>query len=222
MSADLPAVVPARTPGVQFPRAVFCLGVAILVAGLVLRAEDTRGALQITAEALLVAYLAWLFSEAPVTFRRAAAAPTEFKSLVPYALARIGIITGGALGPLPWSVWSPWLVAPAAVFLLGVTMRHAAIRTLGRYYSHHVMRQEDHRVVTQGLYRFIRHPSYAGMLLANLGFTVFFFNLYDAVALLLLATAVAYRILREERVLWQVRGYPSYATGKARLLPGVW
>ncbi|CAL9647900.1 hypothetical protein SUDANB146_06511 (plasmid) [Streptomyces sp. enrichment culture] len=76
--------------------------------------------------------------------------------------------------------------------------------------------------MSHGLYRFVRHPAYTGMLLANLGFTAYFLNPFSVVALVLLFGAVVRRILVEERVLWTVPEYPAYATGRARLLPRVW
>ena len=205
------------------PRLLLVLAVGILTAGLVrYSASDKHGALNAVATGLLAAYLAWFLYEAPVTFRRAQAAPADSRTLVPYALARISVCAGAAFGPLPWSGWSPWLLAPIVLFVAGITGRQIAIRTLGRFYSHHVMRQDGHRVVSHGLYRMIRHPAYAGMLLANVSFTVFFLNPVSVVALILLIAAVVWRIRVEERALWTIPEYPGYALGKARLVPGVW
>ncbi|MEU8799826.1 isoprenylcysteine carboxylmethyltransferase family protein [Spirillospora sp. NPDC048819] len=199
------------------PRLLFAVAAGTLVAGIVRHAFA-----QPAAAGLLAAYLGWLLLEAPVTFRRAAAAPADARTLLPYALARIMLIASASLAPPPWDGWSPWLLVPAAVFASGVALRQAAIRALGRFYSHHVMRQDGHRVVTGGLYGIVRHPAYAGMLLANAGFACLFLNPAGAAALVLLAAAVAWRIRVEERALRDVPGYARYAAGRPRLLPGVW
>lgn len=212
------------------PRLLFLLAVAVLTGGLVrycaLGHGGHRGlgpgALDPAAVGLLAAYLAWFLFEAPVTFRRAASTPADSRTLVPYALSRISVCAGGAFGPLPWSRWSPWLAIPIILFAAGVVGRQVAIRTLGRFYSHHVMRQDGHRVVSHGLYRIIRHPAYAGMLLANASFATFFLNPVSVVALALLFAAVVWRIRVEERALWAIPEYPTYAVGRARLVPGVW
>ncbi|WP_433478601.1 methyltransferase family protein [Spirillospora sp. CA-142024] len=203
------------------PRLLFVAGAAALTAGVVLHA-GRGGTAEHVAAGLLTGYLGWLLLEAPVTFRRAAAPPADARTLLPYALARLLLVVSASLGPLPWDGWSPWLLAPAAAFTAGVALRQAAIRALGRFYSHHVMRQDGHRVVTSGLYGIVRHPAYAGMLLAHIGFTCFFLTPAGVAALLLLAVAVAWRIRGEERALWDVPGYAHYAAGKPRVLPKVW
>ncbi|TDB92341.1 isoprenylcysteine carboxylmethyltransferase family protein [Actinomadura sp. 7K534] len=204
------------------PRLLLVAGAATLVAGIARHAGGDGGAPGKVAAALLAAYLGWLLLEAPVTFRRAAAPPADARTLLPYALARILLVASASFAPLPWDAWSPWQAVPAAVFGAGVLLRQAAIRTLGRFYSHHVMRQDGHRVVTGGLYGVVRHPAYAGMLLANAGFAAFFAGPACAAALLLLGAAVVWRIRVEERALADVPGYRGYAAGRPRLLPGVW
>ncbi|MEU5993384.1 isoprenylcysteine carboxylmethyltransferase family protein [Spirillospora sp. NPDC047418] len=203
------------------PRLLLVLGVGVLTCGIVLNA-GRDGAAGTLAAVLLAAYLGWLLLEAPVTFRRAPAPPADTRTLLPYGLARLLLVTGASLRPPPWDRWTPWLLVPCAVFAAGVVLRRASIRALGRFYSHHVARQDGHRVVTGGPYGTVRHPAYAGMLLANLGFTAFFPHPVTIAALLLLACAVAWRIRVEERSLLDVPGYAQYAAGRPRLLPGVW
>jgi protein-S-isoprenylcysteine O-methyltransferase Ste14 len=205
------------------PPLLFVVGAGVLTTGIVRYAgQALDSAVGAAAIAVLAAYLLWLILEVPVTFRRSAVPPADSRTLLPYALARLCLVTSAAVGPLPWTRWSPMLIIPVVLFALGVAIRHLAIRTLGRFYSHHVMRQDGHQVVTHGPYRVIRHPAYAGMLLAHIGFTAFFLNPVSMVAFVLLAAAVIYRILVEEGPLWVIPGYPDYAIGRARLLPGVW
>ncbi|QKG26811.1 isoprenylcysteine carboxyl methyltransferase [Actinomadura verrucosospora] len=200
------------------PRAAFAAGAGVLTAGIAVHAARGGAA----PAAMLALYLGWLLLEAPVTFRRAAASPADARTLPPYALARLLLVASAALGPFPWAGSSAWSAIPALLFVAGVALRWTAIRTLGRFYSHHVMRQDGHRVVTGGVYRAVRHPAYAGMLLANLAFTCFFLTPLSAAAFVLLVAAVAWRIRVEERAMWDVPGYPPYAAGRARVLPKVW
>ncbi|MFF9756908.1 methyltransferase family protein [Streptomyces sp. NPDC014344] len=199
------------------PRVLFLVGLVLPLAGIVRFAGRDA-----VAVALFVTYLAWLVFETRVTFRHDRGVPAESSTLLPYALARLAVLGGAAFGPMPWLGGSGLLAVPVVVFALGVVGRQAAITTLGRFYSHHVVRRDGHSVVSHGLYRFVRHPAYTGMLLANLGFTAYFLNPFSVVALVLLFGAVVRRILVEERVLWTVPEYPAYATGRARLLPRVW
>ncbi|HEX3315702.1 MAG TPA: isoprenylcysteine carboxylmethyltransferase family protein, partial [Gemmataceae bacterium] len=57
---------------------------------------------------------------------------------------------------------------------LGGTLRIAAVFELGRRFTGLVAIQKDHHLKTDGLYRWIRHPSYAGMLLYTAGFMLVF------------------------------------------------
>lgn len=205
------------------PPLLFVVGAGVLTTGIVRYARHASGStVDGVAVGVLAAYLLWLLLEVPVTFRRSSVPPSDSRTLLPYALARLCLVTSAAIGPFSWSHWSPMLIVPVVLFPLGVGLRHVAIRTLGRFYSHHVMRQDGHQVVTSGPYRVIRHPAYAGMITAHVGFVVFFLSPVSAVALVLLVAAVIYRILVEEGPLWVIPGYPDYATGRARLLPGVW
>jgi protein-S-isoprenylcysteine O-methyltransferase Ste14 len=69
----------------------------------------------------------------------------------------------------------------------------------------------------------VRHPAYLGVIAAHLGFALVFCNRYALLAVLLLVIpAFVRRIAVEEPVLMQIPGYPEYAGGRARLLPGLW
>jgi protein-S-isoprenylcysteine O-methyltransferase Ste14 len=109
------------------------------------------------------------------------------------------------------------------VFCLGVIFRLWAIKTLGRYYSHMVREVKAHIIIDSGPYGFIRHPAYAGMILANAGVLIFFFNPHTAFFFfLILIPAILLRILVEEKTLMHINGYKEYADPKKRLIPFVW
>ncbi|MFB7381543.1 methyltransferase family protein [Kitasatospora purpeofusca] len=207
---------------VRAPQLLFVVAVIAVATGLVVHLRHAGEGVDLVAAVLAACYLAWLAVEIPVTFRTSGSAPRESASLLFYATARIATVSAAVLGPLPWDAWSPLLLLPAAVFVGGVVLRQVAIRTLGRFYSHHVTRQTDHQVVTWGVYRFIRHPAYAGMLSAHVGFVVFFLNPLSVALLVVLAGAITFRIRTEERMLLNIPGYRDYAAGHSRLVPGLW
>ncbi|MET8698120.1 methyltransferase family protein [Kitasatospora sp. NPDC058032] len=223
MSTVEPMAGGAGSPwAVRAPRLLFVLAVLAVGTGLVVHLRHAGDPVDLVAAVLAACYLGWLAVEIPVTFRSSGAAPRESATLLLYAAARIATVSAAVLGPLPWDDWSPLLLVPAAVFVGGVVLRQVAIHTLGRFYSHHVTRQSDHQVVTWGVYRFIRHPAYAGMLSAHLGFVAFFLNPLSAVLLVALCAAITFRIRTEERMLAHIPGYRAYADGHARLVPGLW
>jgi protein-S-isoprenylcysteine O-methyltransferase Ste14 len=109
------------------------------------------------------------------------------------------------------------------VFLFGVCYRLWAIRALGQFYSHRVQTVAQHRIVVSGPYRFTRHPAYAGMIIANAGISMYFFNWVTiCVFLFILVPAILLRIVIEERTLFGIEGYSEFAKQRKRLFPAVW
>jgi len=210
------------TPLRAFPRVLFAIVIMVFAVALSQQLAHHAEAPTPLAAALTLIYLIWLVAEVPVTFRRSSEPVAEGRTLIAYGVARVGTATAAVLGPVPWDGWSVWLALPASAFVAGMLLRLVATRTLGRFYSHHVVRRHDHSVVTAGPYRLVRHPAYSGMILAHVGFVVFFANPVSVAGLLFLVAAVAWRIKVEERVMWTVPGYPEYALTRARVLPGAW
>lgn len=116
--------------------------------------------------------------------------------------------------------------AAAALSLLvgGLALRWYAILTLGRLFTVDVAIQADHTLVETGPYRYVRHPSYTGMLVAFLGVGVYFGNWLSIAALAVpIFLVVMIRIRVEEAALLTTFGvaYSDYCRRTKRLIPGV-
>jgi protein-S-isoprenylcysteine O-methyltransferase Ste14 len=108
-----------------------------------------------------------------------------------------------------------------AAMVAGLALRTWAIATLGRWFTLVVEVAAAQPVVQTGPYRVIRHPSYAGALLAFAGSAVLL-RAWVAAVLGTLALAVAFRrrIDREERLLIaRLPGYGDYVRRTGALLP---
>jgi protein-S-isoprenylcysteine O-methyltransferase Ste14 len=121
---------------------------------------------------------------------------------------------------------APWLLVLAlSLMLAGLVVRWTAILSLGKAFSANVAIRDGQTVKSDGLFRFVRHPSYTGMLLilAAIGLTT-----RNWIALLLVVVpsmaALLYRIHVEEAVLEQAFGnaYYEYRVRTSRLLPGIY
>jgi len=112
-----------------------------------------------------------------------------------------------------------------AIFIAGLILRWYSIIRLGRFFTVNVAIAKDHELIESGPYRWVRHPSYTGALLAFLGFGL---SLGNWLALLIIIVpiffAFAYRMNVEERALMGALGdrYVSYARRTKRLLPFIY
>jgi len=116
-----------------------------------------------------------------------------------------------------------WIRAVALVlFAGGLAVRWWAVITLGKFFTVDVATHDDHALVSTGPFRFVRHPSYTGLLLAFLGFGV---SLGNAASLVVLMTpivvAFVYRMRVEEEALRRTLGasYDAYCARTKRLIP---
>lgn len=114
----------------------------------------------------------------------------------------------------------------AAVLLAGgLLLRWTAIRILGRFFTVDVAIHEGHSVVDTGPYRYVRHPSYTGLLVAFLGLGIYCGN-WVSVGMIFVPITLAFigRIRTEEAALTRAlgSGYSDYCGRTARLIPGIY
>ena len=108
-----------------------------------------------------------------------------------------------------------------ALFVAGGVLRVGAVFVLGRRFSGLVAIQEGHELVTGGLYRVIRHPSYLGLLLGLFGWDLVFRSGVGLLVSLLLLPPLVARMNSEEALLESEFGerYADYRRRTWRLLP---
>jgi protein-S-isoprenylcysteine O-methyltransferase Ste14 len=145
----------------------------------------------------------------------------------------IAISLGAAIGVAAFAASRvPSLRLPVAlrgpgvlVMWLGLATRVWAIATLGSEFRTTVEVDPGQAVVATGPYKWIRHPSYAGLLLILAGFGLALGNWLSLAACLVLPLpALVRRIQVEEAELTRVLGdaYRTYQVRTARLIPGLW
>ncbi|UCH09523.1 MAG: isoprenylcysteine carboxylmethyltransferase family protein [Fidelibacterota bacterium] len=127
----------------------------------------------------------------------------------------------GWTSPMPLS----WQIAAMVVILLGYGVGIWAM-AVNRFFSAVVRIQTDrgHTTVTTGPYRFVRHPSYIGGLLAYLAIPVFLESIWALVPVSISVILTIVRTALEDRTLLaELEGYRDYAQRvRYRLIPGIW
>jgi protein-S-isoprenylcysteine O-methyltransferase Ste14 len=111
-----------------------------------------------------------------------------------------------------------------ALFALGGVLRIAPAFVLGERFSALAAIQPDHQLVTGGLYRVIRHPSYLGLIVNSLGWGLAFRSSVGVVLTALLIPPLIARIRAEEALLSERFGaeYAAYRARTWRLIPGLY
>jgi len=115
--------------------------------------------------------------------------------------------------------------AAIIVMLAGLAIRWTAIFTLGKSFSSNVAIQDSQQITRAGPYRFVRHPSYLGLLLVFLAIGLHSRNWISFAFVLVPTTAgLLYRIHVEEAALADAFGdeYAAYCKATKRLVPGVY
>lgn len=132
-------------------------------------------------------------------------------------LAVIAVLPGGPRWPVPG-----WLFGLGAVgVLLGAVVMVLAGTALGRGLSAVPIPNEHAELRTGGLYRVVRHPIYAGLLLAVGSFVVATGGGWRAVAYVLLVVLLTVKARWEEvRLARRFAAYPAYAARTPRFVPG--
>ncbi len=134
----------------------------------------------------------------------------------------------GALdaGRVHWTSMPDWLrVAGLAGFAVSYGFVVHAMRA-NRFFSAvvRVQGERGHHVVDRGPYAIVRHPGYAGMILA-VPFSGFALGSWIAFAIALVySVLIVRRVQFEDRFLHEnLPGYPAYAHRvRDRLVPGLW
>jgi protein-S-isoprenylcysteine O-methyltransferase Ste14 len=115
--------------------------------------------------------------------------------------------------------------AGLVLFAIGLAIRWSAIYTLGRAFSANVAIRDTQKLNRSGLFRYMRHPSYTGMVLIFCALGLHLHNWISLVVVILPPiAALLYRIHVEEAALTAAFGpdYIDYSRTTKRLLPFVY
>ena len=136
----------------------------------------------------------------------------------------LGALWKLATDPQSRSEATGWNIAGLAIFPVGLTIAIVAVCTLKRNYLSTLMTLEDHELITHGLYRYVRHTLYFGVLFAIMGVPVYAQSLYGFLVMCVLIPIFLNRIRMEEAMLTEKFGdaYEAYRKVTRKLIPFVY
>jgi protein-S-isoprenylcysteine O-methyltransferase Ste14 len=179
-------------------------------------------------------YWAWIVTEVLVLLvtrtRRGGGDISDRGSLIVlwvviFSAMFVGSWAGAAYTPTAFHA-GHWLrYVCLGLLALGLAIRWTAIYTLGKAFSANVAIHSTQKLNQSGLFRFMRHPSYTGMMLIFLAMGLNTRN-WLGLAIIFLAplAALLYRIHVEEAALTGAFGvdYVEYSRTTKRLIPGLY
>jgi protein-S-isoprenylcysteine O-methyltransferase Ste14 len=117
------------------------------------------------------------------------------------------------------------LFAGAACLVIGLWLFYRSHADLGANWSITLEVREQHRLITQGVYRRIRHPMYSALFIYSLGHILVIPNWVAGPSnVVVFAVLFALRVRPEERMMIDEFGveYAAYSARTKRLVPGIW
>jgi protein-S-isoprenylcysteine O-methyltransferase Ste14 len=117
------------------------------------------------------------------------------------------------------------VIAGVAGLAAGLWLFHRSHADLGANWSVTLEIRQNHQLVTRGIYRRIRHPMYASLLLYGLGQALVIPNwIAGPLYVLSMAILFAFRVGPEEAMMLDTFGpqYADYMERTSRLVPGIW
>jgi protein-S-isoprenylcysteine O-methyltransferase Ste14 len=165
---------------------------------------------------------------------RAVKVARSYKS--PREVALLTLAWMGFFVPLIWVVFPvfsfaeyslrPWPLGGGVLCLIvGLWWFQRSHSDLGKYWSVTLELRENHRLITKGIYRYVRHPMYAALFLYSIGQALVVPNwVVGPSYFVTFGILFALRIGAEERMMLEAFG-DEYAAYKARtklLVPGIW
>jgi protein-S-isoprenylcysteine O-methyltransferase Ste14 len=111
------------------------------------------------------------------------------------------------------------------IFITGITIRWISIIQLKKEFTVDVAISKNHNLNTHGMYKYIRHPSYLGLLLICFGLSIAMNSITSVIVITLpVLLVIIYRIKIEEKIMVNEFGdiYKNYMLKTSRIIPKIY
>jgi protein-S-isoprenylcysteine O-methyltransferase Ste14 len=145
-----------------------------------------------------------------------------------YGLITVGYALSFAIGATKIGRMYPWntfFAVGIALFAIGFLIRIYSILTLKQFFTYSVAKVENHKIISAGLYKFIRHPGYLGQLIIFMGISISISN-WLSIVLMMIPVMLGhfYRIKVEEKFMADQLGedYKKYQERTKKIIPMIY
>lgn len=153
-----------------------------------------------------------------------------FKRFIQYWLPLIIAVL--LLGPGEWYGHS-WLrenfiehtnlvgITGLLLAIIGAIIACTSRSALGKNWSLSIQQKEDHQLIKGGIYKFVRHPIYTGILLLFIGNAIIVGDYRAIIAVLIVFGSLWLKLKKEEKLLTEIFGtkYIAYKKQTKALIP---
>ena len=118
--------------------------------------------------------------------------------------------------------WDTFFAIGMVLVVIGFTIRMYSILTLSQYFTYSVAKVENHKIISTGPYKFIRHPGYLGQCIIFMGISISISNWLSILLMMIPVTlGYLYRIKVEEKFMTDQFGdaYKDYQDRTKRIIP---
>ncbi len=146
-----------------------------------------------------------------------------FRFLVPIGLVASEIFYFSRFGLISESV--TFVIIGYFLFTFGFVLRWFAVLILGKEFNVSLTIIKKHNLKTDSIYKYIRHPSYTGLLIYYWGLAILMQNIFSIILLVILPfIAVVNRVKIEEELLSEYfkDDYKTYCEKTKKLFPFIY
>jgi len=122
--------------------------------------------------------------------------------------------------------YNTWVIIIGAILgAVGLITRYISYYTLGAFYTRTLKKTENHKLVTNGIYKYIRHAGYLSNILIFIGISMTLCNFITLGFVIIIYPIVyIYRISVEEKMLIDIFGndYIAYQKKSKKLIPFIY
>ena len=138
----------------------------------------------------------------------------------------IPLVAGLDVGRFKWSQLGPNFTFAGIIFyaIFFISLHWAMLNNEHFETTSRIQKDRNHKVITSGPYRIVRHPGYVAMIFAGLAYSFTIGSLYALIPSLAAIIVVVIRTFLEDKMLQnELEGYSAYSIKvRYRLFPGIW